>query len=273
VYIAYRGDEVLSDIVAYQPKILRANPSYLRLVAEQIRDQETKPLHPKTLISNGEVLDEQTRMYLETVFECPVFDWYGAHEATNAAWECSKHEGKHIDADTLILETIRNGEPVGPGEKGEILVTNLLSYGMPFIRYRLGDIGILDNHKCSCGRPFPLLKSVEGRIVDSFILPDGSAVTPKAVMTVIQGTPSVSRYQAVQESENKVRIELMARPSDPPVALDELAERCHKLLGDDVEIESVITDRTALKAKFRPVISKLTVADEPRWTEPRAPVT
>ena len=268
-FISYSADEIIQDLLDYQPKILRASASYLRLVAEALVDQGIDDLHLKAASTVGELMDEPTRHFIESAFGCPVFNEYGAAEVGSIGRECQQKEGFHEHSDFVILEVIKNGEPAAPGEVGDIVVTGLLNYAMPIIRYRVGDIGVLGDHLCSCGSAFPLLKSVEGRSIDSFILPDGSAVTAKEVMTVIQGTPGVSRYCAVQESVDKVRIELMARPRDPPVAVDELVAKCHGLLGDDVEVQVSITDRKNLKAKFRPVISKLTVAGDPRWTKPR----
>jgi phenylacetate-CoA ligase len=140
---------------------------------------------------------------------------------------------------------------------------------MPLVRYRIGDLGILGDVQCPCGRGFPLLRSVEGRIADCFQLPNGTLVTPKTIATAVQGTPGVSRYQVVQESMNKIKIDLMSGKSDPNISIDELKSRCYKVLGDSVEIEVSIGDRKGLKAKFRPVISKLTVAAELRWTKPK----
>ena len=99
-------------------------------------------------------------------------------------------------------------------------------------------------------------------------LPDGKTVSPKTIMTAVQGTPGVSRYRVVQESRSKVTIELMRRKNDPEVSIEELIDRCRNVLGDEVEINVVARGRENLKAKFRPVISKLTVDREPRWTEP-----
>lgn len=140
---------------------------------------------------------------------------------------------------------------------------------MPLIRYRMGDIGILDGDSCSCGRGLSLLKSVEGRAVDYFTLPDGRKITPKEIMTVIQGEPGVSRYQAVQENERKVTIELMRKQDDPEVSTKDLMARCKQIFGEEVEIEVFVGTRENLKAKFRPVISKLTVSGETRWIKPR----
>jgi len=268
-YLTYTADEIISEIIDYQPKIISGSPSYLRLIAEMITDRGITNVHPKLLFSGGEVLDEPTRKFLEFSFGCEVFDGYWANEVGSIAWECGRKEGHHIDADLLIMEIVRDGKVVGPCERGEIVVTGLLNYAMPLIRYRVGDIGILDDELCSCGRGLPLLKSIEGRAVDCFTLPNGRIITPKVIMTVVQGTLGVSRYQVVQENEKKITIELMRKESDPDVPVNELIARCHEVLGNDVEIEVFVSDRKDLKAKFRPVISKLTVSGETRWTKPR----
>jgi phenylacetate-CoA ligase len=268
-YITYSAEEIISDIIDYQPKRIYANASYLRLLAETIKEKGIEGVRPKALMSWGEVLDEPTRKFLELSFGCPVYSEYGMVEIGAITWECEKREGLHVTTDSLVLEVVRDGVPVGPGEQGEIVITGLLNYAMPLIRYRVGDLGILDDHQCSCGRSFPLLKSVEGRIVDCLILSNGRIVTPKTMMTTVQSTPGVSRYQVVQENEKKVTIELMRKESDPEVRISELISNCKAVLGDDVDIEVFIGDRKNLKAKFRPVISKLTINGEPRWTTPR----
>lgn len=269
VTVGSDANEVLSQILEFDPKLIRGTPSYLRLLAEAMAERGIEGLGDKVVRTEGEVTDEETRRYLESSFKCKVFDEYSSWDFGNGAWQCTKREGYHIDADLLILEVVRGNEQVSPGERGEIVVTNLLNYAMPLIRYRVGDIGVLDDKTCSCGRGLPLLKSIEGREADCFTLPSGQLITPRTIMTVIQGTPGVSRYQAVQESMNQVRIELMRRGNEPDVSKDELVARCHNTLGEDIEIEVSITDRKNLKAKFRPVISKPTVAEEPRWTIPR----
>ncbi len=269
IYITDNAEEVLAEIVKFQPKLIDGNTSYLRVIAETIIDKGVREVHPKAIRGDGEVLDEPTRKFLETVFECDVFDEYSTWDFGHGAWECVRRQGYHIDADLLIMESIRDGEPAAPGERGEIVVTGLLNYAMPLIRYKVGDVGIFGEDMCSCGRGLPLLKSVEGRMIDCFRLPNGRIVTPKVIMTAIQGCPGVSRYQAVQEGTNKVTIELMRRKNDPEVSIEELIARCHEILGDDVEIEVFMGDRKNLKAKFRPVISKLTVSGEIRWTKPR----
>jgi phenylacetate-CoA ligase len=269
VTISSDAREVLAQVLKFDPKLIRGTPSYLRLLAEAMAESGVEGLGDKVVRTEGEIADEETRRYLESSFGCKVYDEYSTWDFGNGAWQCTMREGYHIDADLLIMEVVRGNELALPGERGEVVVTNLLNYAMPLIRYRVGDLAVLDDKACSCGRGLPLLKSIEGRQADCFTLPGGQLISPRTIMTMIQGTSGVSRYQAVQESMHRVRIELMRRGDEPPISVDELVDRCHRVLGENVEIEVSITDRENLKAKFRPVISRLTVAAEPRWTVPR----
>jgi len=269
VTIASDANDVLTQLLKFDPKFIRSAPSYFRLLAEAMAERGIEGLGGKVVRTEGEVLDEETRRYLESSFKCKVYDEYSSFDFWNGAWQCTKREGYHIDADLLILEVVRGNERVSPGERGGVVATNLMNYAMPLIRYRVGDIAVLDDKTCSCGRGLPMLRSIEGREADCFTLPDGQLIAPRTVMTAIQGTPGVSRYQAVQESLNQVKIELMRRGNEPEVSREELIARCHSILGKDVEVVVSITDRKDLRAKFRPVISRLTMAQEPRWTVPR----
>ena len=260
------ANQVLTHMLRFDPKLVRGSPSYLRLLAEAMADRGVDGVADKVVRTEGELTDDVTRRYLESSFKCRVFDEYSSWDFGNGAWECTRREGYHIDADMLIMEVVRGGEQASAGERGEIVVTNLLNYAMPLIRYRVGDLGILDDKYCSCGRGLPLLKSIEGRMADCFALPRGQLIAPRTIMTAIQASPGVSRYQAVQESMSQVRIQLMKRKSEPDAPNEELVARCRRILGEDVEIEVSSTERTNFRAKFRPVISKVRVAEEPPRT-------
>lgn len=272
VYIKHGIEDVLPALTRLKPSLLIANPSYLRLIAETMADKGIS-VHPKAVRTGGEVTDESARKYLESSFGCEVFDEYSTWDFGHGAWQCKEKEGYHVDADFLIMEVLRDGEPAAPGERGEIVVTGLLNYAMPMIRYRVGDVGILDDERCSCGRVFPLLKGIEGRIVDCFTLPNGKSVPPKVIMNAVQGTFGVSRYQVVQESRSKVTVCLMRKENDPEVSVEELTARLGQVIGDEVEVEILAGTRENLKAKFRPVVSRLTVQGELRWAEPHGPLT
>ncbi|MGQ9690246.1 MAG: phenylacetate--CoA ligase family protein [Thermoproteota archaeon] len=223
----------------------------------------------KLIHCSGEVLDEKTREFLELAFKCRVFESYWANEVGCIAWECDRREGKHINSDLMLLEVVDGNEPVGAGERGEIVVTGFMNYAMPLIRYRIGDIGVLETEKCSCGRGLPLLRSVKGRVVDCLTMPDGRRLTPKEIMTTLYGIRGASRFQVVQEDLNTIRLEFMRRAWDQEISITDVIKMGRDSLGDDVKIDVVMTGRENLRAKFRPVISKLTLDGERRWTKPR----
>jgi len=81
------------------------------------------------------------------------------------ATECDYHAGLRVFEDQVQLEVVDDGHrPVAPGEPGRrLLVTNLFNRTQPLIRYELNDLVTVSPDPCPCGRPFPLLETVEGR--------------------------------------------------------------------------------------------------------------
>ncbi len=166
LYMGYSIEEVLPQIVGHRPDLLWGSPTYIRMLADAVVARGVTGIHPRAISLGGEPLDEPSRRYFEKVFGCRVYSCYGANEVGLIAAECTAASGLHVNADSLIVEVLKDGQPASPGEQGEIVVTGLLNGAMPIIRYRLGDLGVLSDEICSCGRTLPLLRSVEGRTVD-----------------------------------------------------------------------------------------------------------
>ncbi len=103
-------------------------------------------------------------------FNCPVFDSYVATEAHPMASQCQyqameARRDLHIHSDYRHLEFVdANGLAMPVGEYGDVLVTDLEDRVFPLVRYRIGDRGRALAGICSCGRPYPLMDSVQGRI-------------------------------------------------------------------------------------------------------------
>ena len=87
-----------------------------------------------------------------------------AAETGILGYECQVHNGLHVPEDHLFVEVLdSDGAPVALGEKGELVVTTLRREAMPFIRYRLGDIGSVTTDPCPCGRTHMMLKGIFGK--------------------------------------------------------------------------------------------------------------
>ncbi|MFC1736047.1 phenylacetate--CoA ligase family protein [Candidatus Hydrogenedentota bacterium] len=126
------------------------------------------------IVLTAEMLTSSTREFIENVFGCPVINEYGAAEAMAIAYECP--EGSlHVLSPNVIIEAVQNGIPVDPGEKGEVLLTELNNYVQPLVRYHLKDQVVLSDKKCGCGRSLPIIEEVVGRESDKsrVILPNG----------------------------------------------------------------------------------------------------
>jgi phenylacetate-CoA ligase len=248
-------DAMIEKLRAYDPTVITSYPSSLYLVAKRIKERGIEDLRPRYVMSGGELLTEENRSFLRDVFQCDVFDFYGAYELMVVAWECS-HHGMHMDADNNILEFIRDGEPVAPGEPGEIVGTNLWYRAMPIIRYQLGDIASYRDEECTCGRGLPVMKMVEGRKDDYLILPSGRVVGPRAVKPIIMTFPEVDKLRIVQEKKDLILIQLVEKTEF--TRIEELKQKIRDVLREDVELRvELVDDIPKVSGKLRAVFSKV----------------
>jgi len=249
LYLTRGINDVLPDLVRLRPEVIFSRPSYLRLLAEAVEGGVAFP-SPKVIITVGEILDETTRAYLRSAFESNVSDLYGSLEFGSIAWECTEHSGYHIDIDNVVMEFVKDGLPA-PDERSEILVTGLLNYAMPLIRYRIGDIGILSDEMCPCGRGLPLMKMIEGRAGDFLVLSHGRLISPRDIMSGLFSVKGVSRWQVVQKGE-VVLIRFAKGREFSTRTIEQLETICHELFGENFEIEAV--EKWDMPVKFRPIV-------------------
>jgi phenylacetate-CoA ligase len=219
---------------------------------------------PNGVISSAEKLYPYQRALVEEVFGAPVFDRYGCREVMLIGAECREHCGLHVTADNLYVEIVNKGTACEPGEPGEILLTDLHNYGMPLIRYRVGDIGAWKGKDCPCGRGLPLLKVVEGRVLDVITTPSGRAIAGEFFPHLFKDFAAIRRYQVVQETRERVRVRaaLSAPLEQGQRAL--LERKVAEMLGPELRVDwemgqDVVVESTG---KFRPVRSMVT-ADAP----------
>jgi phenylacetate-CoA ligase len=175
--------------------------------------------------------------------------------------ECDAHEGLHLSVENLVVEVlVTEGDKVRPardGEMGEVHLTDLHNFGMPFIRYRNGDMAIAGSEKrCSCGRTLPRITSVEGRTADLIRDARGAAVSGITFNVLFTGLAGAARqWQVVQHKDQSVTMRVVPGETLTDAALDEMRRSLAGYLhGLDVKIEKV-DDIPATKAgKRRTVI-------------------
>lgn len=146
----------------YRPEVIRGYASSVYMFAKYLKDMGVRSIKPRTILTSAEMLFPQYRTTIEEVFGCKVYDYYGGREIGALAIECEEHNGFHISAENVLMEFIRDNEQV-TDESGSIYVTNFRNYGMPLIRYDIGDIGKPSQESCNCGRGLPIIKTLDGR--------------------------------------------------------------------------------------------------------------
>jgi phenylacetate-CoA ligase len=197
-------DRFAHRIARTKPELIFGHAHSVFLLADHY-SRNGKPAYvPKGIITTAMVLHDFQRRRIEEVFQCPVTNRYGCEEASLIACECGEHRGLHINADSLYLETLVDGRPTRPGEPGKIVITDLSNFAMPLIRYQVGDVGVLSDRRCPCGRGLPLLESLDGREADYVITADGqyvSGISLTESFAVL--VPGVAQIQIVQEAINQ----------------------------------------------------------------------
>jgi phenylacetate-CoA ligase len=135
----------------------------------------------------------------------------------------------------MLVEFVVGDRPARPGEVGEVLVTDLLNEAMPFIRYKIGDMGAPLDGPCPCGRGLPRMQMVAGRVTDFIHTPDGRWLSGVAINTyLISQVPGIRQAQIVQDQCNRLRFRLVESGQGSQAAEDFLREQVPKMFGRDM---------------------------------------
>ena len=150
-------------------------------------------------------------------------------------------------------------EPLPPGRSGLLVGTGLHNYAMPLIRYACGDVAVLSDRSCPCGRTLPLMEGVLSRVGDLLVTPDGRTLPPIMITWVVRWIEGVTRYQLRQESVNELRM-LVVCPS--PITDEERRNVHHHFErrmgpGVNVTVERVDDIPRSGRGKKRLIISKV----------------
>lgn len=249
-------------ISKWKPTVIVGPASYHRALI-RFFEEEKQDLSLRVAIAGGEMLDGLTRKLIgERYHTDRVFEIWGATEIGPIAWECPTHSGYHINAESLIVEFLRDGEPAAIGEPGELCVTNLYRKATPMIRYLLGDIATLVDDECPCGRGLPLMKEKLGRLVDYITTRNGTMISPYRVMQMLEEVPGVAQYKVIQDEDGSIEVLVMILKADgiqPDRVLQEIGQNCRQLFaGTPFVVRQVERIDAIGKGKSRVVESHLT---------------
>lgn len=167
---------------------------------------ELKGVVRSVAFATGERMLPDWRDDIIRFLECSVAEEYGCREGGLIAHECPA-EAYHIMAENVIVEILDEaGRPTRVGEEGEIVMTNLEAYGMPFIRYATGDRAALRPGICPCNRGLPMMWRPTGRSFEFLETNDGVRITGVSLSRDIKEVEGIAHYRVIQEARNRVRI-------------------------------------------------------------------
>jgi phenylacetate-CoA ligase len=210
------------------------------------------------VVSWGDNMFDHYRRKIESSFGCRVTDTYGCGEGIQVAAQCSL--GKyHIFSPHVIVEIVdENGMPVENGKLGDILLTKLTPGAMPFIRYKVGDIGAL-SERCDCGCNFETLASIDGRNTDVVITHNGNRLIVHFFTGIFEYETAIKEFQVIQERIGHLLINIVSADGFTDKVLLNLENEIVAKAGGGVEVDFNVVENIPLEktGKRRFIISNI----------------
>ncbi len=238
-------------------------PTYALRLAEVAQESsfDLSEIPLRTLIHAGEpgANVPATKARIESVWNAKCYDHAGASEIGAHSFECElQPNGTHVTESEFIVEVLNPEtlEPVPAGEQGELIITNLGRIGYPVIRYRSGDLVVLNQQKCTCGRSYARFEGgVLGR-ADDMVVVRGINVFPSAVENLVRQCESVEEFRITVTTEREmgnlaIELELSknANPESARKTVDQEIQNELSLRPEITLVPSGSLPRFEMKAK------------------------
>lgn len=234
-----RLEAMIKLIADRRPVLIDGYAEAFDFLAQYIKARGGLDFAPKALMSSAQTLPAASREIIEKAFGCRVFDKYGSREFSGIAYECDAHRGHHVVAEGYVVELLVDGRPARPGETGEVVITDLNNYCMPFIRYRIGDLAVAtDDAPCTCGRGLPRIGDIQGRVQSIIQGTDGRYVPGTFFAhSMKEFDYAFRRFQIVQDEPGAIRFLFVKGGRYSDEALEEVKAVFRRYLGDKLRID------------------------------------
>lgn len=242
----------------YKPPCVVSYVSPLMMLAEYIDSHNLKVYFPEVILTGAEPLYDFQRDFLTKVFGCRVYNTYGCREFMLLAYESPQDNKLHWCADHVLLEVIDDkGQSIMESE-GDLLVTDLHNYGMPFLRYQNGDRATLvtDSHS---SHALPVMESIDGRKLDIIFGPNGSKLPGEFFPHMLKELSNIKRFQVIQKEVSKILIKIVPSSDFGEEDRRFIQREVDRVCGAGMLIEFSLVDSIPLtrSGKYRVTISEL----------------
>lgn len=222
----------IQSMVDYEVDIIQAYPSSIATLAKYLKSKEEYyPGKIKSIITSSETLSPEDRAVIEERFCCKVFDWYGLFERVAAIANC-EYGRYHVLTDYSYVEFLEDDNG-----RHEIVGTNFNNLYFPLIRYRTGDYVVFSKEKtCPCGRVYPLVERIEGRIGDYLVGENGQKV--HILNHIPKGVKGLLACQFIQETSETIQAIVVIEPDVfDMVQKQKLIKNIKNRLGGNIVVE------------------------------------
>ena len=252
--------EYADAIDRYRPDIIVGYVGPLVKLAQWLIASGRKIWRPQGIIGGAEALHEFQRDLIQEAFRAPAFNTYGCREFMLIAAECEQRHGLHVNADHLVVELRAPHGAASAGRPGDVVITDLFNYGMPFVRYANGDMATASVDRCACGRGLPLLTRVDGRVLDAIRTPAGHVLPGEFFPHMLKDVAGLQRFQLVQRRLDRLDLSIVRGTDFDDASLDYIRREVNKVLGDSVQLDCHFVDDIPLTSsgKLRVTVSELT---------------
>lgn len=225
----------------YKPVLIDGYAESFNFLSTYIKDHGLTDIYPpKGIVSSAQSLPDQSREIIEKTFNTKVFDKYGSREFSGIAYESDGHDGHLIVAENYIVEIIKDGRPAQPGEIGEVIITDLNNYCMPFLRYRVGDLAVAMNNEIPspCGRGLPRIGKIEGRVQAIIAGTNGNYVPGTFFAHLFKDYDyAIKQYKVIQEKPGGMTLQIVKALRFDEKTFGKIISTLHEFLGNDMTID------------------------------------
>jgi phenylacetate-CoA ligase len=254
----------VKKINTIKPRLILAYTNSIEELARFIQAHHLFVYSPPAIVTAAGVLYPEVKAKVEEVFHTTVLNRYGSREVSDMACSCEKDEGLHLIPAVHYLEIVDDKErQVKPGIPGSIIVTLLTNYTMPLIRYQIGDIGVLSDKGCSCGRGLPLLEKVKGRMRSVFRNKQGDLIDGGIFIRLFYFRDNIKQFQVIQESLEQITINIVLKDKKQSKIAEkdflEISESIKKIMRNNIIITYNLVDviNPSPSGKYGYVFSKV----------------
>lgn len=202
-------DEHVRELERLRPQMLSGLPLYLFILAKHVGEHRGRPLASIIRPAGGKMTQHMIDV-IERSLGGRVRENYGTAELGTISFDCAQSRRQHLLGELFFVEFVRGDRAVGPGELGEILITDLRNRVAPLIRYAVGDVGRYFEGACGCGRT-GLRFTVDGLVDETIVTPQGTAFSGEQIVDFFLKREQIDYAKVIQQDTDRFVVEVVPR--------------------------------------------------------------